>query len=341
MPVDNSQVVEFILNNIEEHSSDMASLLVSTFGFSRQRASFYLAREVRRGTIIPFGNTKAKRYFLVGGTYIEFALPITSDLKEDALWNTYIKPMIGKFSENVKRLANWGFHEIVNNAIDHSEGTELWVEMKVENNRLCFTIIDNGIGIFKKIQNALKLESERESILHLSKGKFTTDPSRHTGQGIFFTSRMVGKFSIFSDDLFYLFEENEWFMSNEKSEQIGNGTVIGMQIPLNTAIMPKDILDQYSDVETGFHTTKVAVALSSNPNDPHNSRSQAKRLTAGLEKFTDIVLDFKNIEEVGQAFVDEVFRVFKNSNPRITIEYINANPAVDSMIKRGIADSLS
>jgi len=335
------EVGDFILANVDTHSADIAPFLVDTFGFSRTRANFYLDREVKKGTLIAFGKTRAKRYFLAGGNHIEFAIDITPDLKEDKLWEAYIKPMLNNCSENVKRIANWGFHEIVNNAIDHSEGTKLWVAMEVKNEKLSFSVLDNGIGIFKKIQNALKLESERESILHLSKGKFTTDPENHSGQGIFFTSRMVGRFSIFSDDLYYSFQEEEWFLSSEKPETFGKGTAIRMHIPLTTTVMPKDILDMYSDIETGFHRTKVAVALSDNPNDPHNSRSQAKRLMAGLEKFTSVVLDFKDIKDVGQAFVDEVFRVFKNENPGIKIEYINAGPDVDAMIKKGIADSKS
>jgi len=46
-------------------------------------------------------------------------------------------------------------------------------------------------------------------------------------------------------------------------------------------------------------------------NEPHVSRSQAKRLLMGLEKFNTIILDFKGVVSVGQAFVDQVFRVSK------------------------------
>ena len=58
----------------------------------------------------------------------------------------------------------------------------------------------------------------------------------------------------------------------------------------------------------------------------------------GLEKFKIVVLDFKGIEAVGQAFVDEIFRIFKNENPKIEIKYVNTNEDVSSMIKRGLVD---
>ena len=76
--------------------------------------------------------------------------------------------------------------EMVNNAIDHSEGSRLTV---VVNTRV--QVLDDGIGIFRKIKAAFNLEDETQAILELSKGKLTTDPDRHSGQGIFFTSRML------------------------------------------------------------------------------------------------------------------------------------------------------
>ena len=42
------------------------------------------------------------------------------------------------------------------------------------------------------------------------------------------------------------------------------------------------------------------------------------------------------VEEVGQGFVDEVFRVFQQRHPEIQMVYINANKAVEFMIKRAI-----
>jgi len=58
----------------------------------------------------------------------------------------------------------------------------------------------------------------------------------------------------------------------------------------------------------------------------------------GLDKFKTVMLDFKDVSLVGQAFVDEIFRVFKNEHPDINIKYLNANNDVDDMIKKGLAN---
>lgn len=47
------------------------------------------------------------------------------------------------------------------------------------------------------------LDLPSHAILELSKGKFTSDPARHSGEGIFFTSRMCDKFEILSKGLFF------------------------------------------------------------------------------------------------------------------------------------------
>ncbi|MFH0834705.1 MAG: STAS-like domain-containing protein, partial [Patescibacteria group bacterium] len=66
----------------------------------------------------------------------------------------------------------------------------------------------------------------------------------------------------------------------------------------------------------------------------HISRSQARRVLAGLEKFKVIVFDFDKVPMIGQAFADEIFRVFHDKHPQIRLETANMNEGVEFMIKR-------
>lgn len=83
-----------------------------------------------------------------------------------------------------------------NNAIDHSGGTAITVQINKTAISTEIIISDDGIGIFKKIQSEFDLLDERHAIFELSKGKLTTDPRNHSGEGIFFTSRMFDQFEI-------------------------------------------------------------------------------------------------------------------------------------------------
>jgi hypothetical protein len=69
------------------------------------------------------------------------------------------------------------------------------------------------------------------------------------------------------------------------------------------------------------------------------SRSEARRLLANLEKFSEIVLDFRDAISVGQGFADEVFRVFARRHPGIRISTENTNAVIDAMIRHVASDS--
>ena len=66
------------------------------------------------------------------------------------------------------------------------------------------------------------------------------------------------------------------------------------------------------------------------------SRSQARRILSGLELFREVILDFKDVEYIGQAFADEIFRVFKKMNPNTLITAQNANAETQYMINRAV-----
>ncbi|MFA6523187.1 MAG: DUF4325 domain-containing protein [Candidatus Peribacteraceae bacterium] len=325
---------DFILANLETHTADIVTYTAHQFGISRQRIHQYLLGLIAEGKIIKTGKTSDTRYFLTTGKILEFEEKITKDLAEDKIWTQFVRPMLIRYPDNIYKICQYGFTEIYNNAIDHSEGSIIFSRIEAEPNEIKITIMDNGIGIFEKIQRALNLSSPREAILHLSKGKFTTDRSKHTGEGIFFTSRICDSFSILSSDMYYTFRNNDWFLSDQRREDFGNGTFIKMRISLPSEKTVKGVMDRYSDSEIGFGKTIVAVRLSADADDPHISRSQAKRLLIGLDRFQHVVLDFNRVEEVGQAFIDEIFRVFQNEYPNMRIDYVNARPDVQSMIDR-------
>jgi hypothetical protein len=108
-----------------------------------------------------------------------------------------------------------------------------------------------------------------------------------------------------------------------------------MKLYNNTTRTVKKIFDQYTSGENyGFNKTVVPVKLIQYGNDKLISRSQAKRLLARIELFKIVMFDFQEIDSIGQAFADEIFRVFANQHPDIELAPMHANAAVTQMIKR-------
>lgn len=116
------------------------------------------------------------------------------------------------------------------------------------------------------------------------------------------------------------------------------GTKVIMQISKNSDRIIKKVFDLYTNDEFSFDKSHVRIELGKYDEDSYVSRSQAKRLLAGLANFRTIVLDFKNIKNVGQGFVDEVFGVFGLENPEVRFEVCNANEDILFMVRKGLRD---
>lgn len=335
------KIKEFLLANIPDHPRDIVPLTARQFKVTPTTVHRHLNKLLKQGEVIKTGKTRGASYYLNSSLQRDLTFPIKPGLEEHQVWMDYFHEAFSILPENVYSICNYGFGEMFNNAIDHSQGETIAVTSKIIVDLVEIRIFDDGIGIFKKVKDALGLENERASILELTKGKFTTDPDNHTGEGIFFTSRAVDEFIIVSSKLNYIKNnlEDDWFI--ETPDHSIKGTGIALQIHLNSNKRLEEIFRQYStlDQEEGiqkFDKTHIVVELSKLDQDRYVSRSQAKRILTGLDKFNHIVLDFRNIKTVGQGFVDEVFRIFQKKYPKIKIEYTDTNADVRFMIERGL-----
>jgi len=332
-----SEVQRFIITELPAHPRDIAKAAGEKFGITRQAVNRHLRNLVELGVLKAIGETRNRQYIFPMLRRESAWLTITPQLEEDTVWREKVAPALIGIPENVLDICRYGVTEIVNNAIDHSESAKVGIEVEYEASRIYIIIIDQGIGIFRKIKEYCGLDDERLAILELSKGKLTTDPSRHTGEGIFFTSRMFDHFSILSGHLYVGCQRGggDWLM--EDRDHPVDGTSVHMEIsPLSTHTT-KEIFDRYGTAQDdyAFSRTHVLVALAKlSHGEKLVSRSQAKRVMARLERFREVVLDFEGIEEIGPAFADEIFRVFRREHPETHITAINTTDEVLRMIRR-------
>jgi DNA-binding Lrp family transcriptional regulator len=330
------EVRRFIIANVEKHARDIARLVAQEFGISRQAVNLHLRRLVDEGALEAKGVTSNRRYALAPLSSWSEVYVIADHPTEDRVWYRDIAPHLGSVPQNVSNIWHYGFTEMFNNALEHSEGTAVAVELTKTAAHAELTITDDGVGIFRKIQAALGLEDARHSVLELAKGKFTTDPAHHSGEGIFFSSRMFDEFVILSSEVFFAHEfpnVEDWILERERSV---TGTLVSMSLSNHTARTTKKVFDRFTagDDDYGFTKTVVPVDLARYGDDNLISRSQARRLLARVDRFRTVVLDFKGVDAIGQAFADEVFRVFPSLHPEVKVVEINARSAVKRMISR-------
>lgn len=265
---------------------------------------------------------------------IERTYKLTPSLTEDAAWRD-IAPTLQTLPDNVRRIWQYGFTEMFNNVIDHSGARRAAVELTKTASTTEISISDDGVGIFRKIQQALGLLDERHAVLELVKGKFTTDPNRHSGEGIFFTSRAFDEFDILSGNVFLQHQfgaDEDWIGDNRRGVQ---GTLVTMSLANESKRRLDEVFAQFTNGdEHVFAKTVVPVKLAQFGDDNLVSRSQAKRLLARFDRFDTVLLDFSGVPDVGQAFADEIFRVFASHHPEVKLVEINANDQVAAMIAR-------
>jgi anti-sigma regulatory factor (Ser/Thr protein kinase)/DNA-binding transcriptional ArsR family regulator len=327
-------VRRYILEHLEKHPRDLTKFVADHFGITRQAVNKHLQRLRSEHALVESGQTRNRTRKLATLAEWDRSYAIAPNLAEDLAWRDDVSKVIGDMPENVRAIWHYGFTEMFNNAFDHSAGTSIYLAIRRNAVDTEMAVQDNGVGIFRKIETELGLLDERHAILELAKGKLTTDPKRHTGEGIFFSSRMFDQFDILSGGTYFShkFEADDWILERDR---FANGTLVWMKLNNHTSRTTTKIFDQYSSGdEYGFTKTVVPVNLARYGNENLISRSQAKRLLARVELFKQVLFDFSDVPIIGQAFADEIFRVFAMSHPNIELVPIHANSEVKRMIGR-------
>lgn len=253
---------------------------------------------------------------------------VFNDLKEKALF-------INNLKENVSSILFYAFTEMLNNAIEHSNSQYVEISIRRDKENIIFVVNDFGVGVFKNVMQQRKLKSELEAIQDLLKGKTTTQPHSHTGEGIFFTSKIA--------DIFILESYGHRLRSDNLIKDIfieevnpqKRGTKVTFTLSLGSRKHLNDVFSQFvtEPGEVGFDKTEIKVRLYAS-GTVYISRSQARRILTGLDKFKTVILDFDRVTTVGQAFADEIFRVFQERHPDIKLIPVNMVEPVKFMVDR-------
>lgn len=300
------RIKHYILEKIEIGDTSIAQKTAENFNVSLTTVYRYL-NELCTEEIIK----KSGRKYVLSEIENIKTYDTSTRLEEDRIFTEIIDPIIKNLPDNVYKICNYCSTKIM--------------------------IDDNGIGIFEKIKEFYGYETLDDAVNELFKGKLTTDSENHSGEGIFFTSRMIEHFGVSSDGKLFTHNTHYNLIQDISSVPELNvwkdrkGTTVAMIMPNNSKVDIKEVFDMYSDVDNGFIKTHIPLKSIFTDGYPV-SRSQAKRLSARFESFEEIILDFDGIDDIGQGFAHELFVVFKRKHPHVNLNVTNENQDVRKMI---------
>ena len=338
---------EKILSLAEEKGKLYASDLTTQFSVSRQYVNRLVKDLVSSGQLVMAKATRGAFYVLpeYARQHPEILFPtfklrfFRGMMQEDNVVAMVEKevPTFKNLPGNVQFTIRYALSEMVNNAIDHSGSAEIEVVVAIKQDSVQFTVQDFGIGVFRNVMQKFSLNSELEAIQDILKGKTTTHAAHHSGEGIFFTSKVADVFKLNSYGYELIVDNTIPDVFIRQTKKPVMGTLVTFTIDANTTRTTAEVFMQYTeeseDEISEFNITEQHVKLFKDSTE-YISRSQARRMLVGLEKFKVIRLDFANVEMIGQGFADEIFRVFQNRYPEIRIEVENMNEVVKFMVQR-------
>ena len=340
MKKNKENILQYILNCIYKKDKDFVKKTCNYFKIANSTVYNYLKELKESGIIEKTADTDFKYSIVSQKKY--FIYKREDSLEEDRIFNKDIAPLLSKLNKNVFEAWRYAFTEMMNNAIEHSKAEKIYCRVSTNVAYSEIVIIDDGIGIFKNIQTYLKNELNTEMDLSecaslLFAGKFTTASEGHSGEGIFFTSHLMDKFLIVSDGKRFTRDNFSELVEDFKMSEteINAKTVVIMRLFNSSKKTIKEVFDRFSDMESGFYKTHIPIAHMF-PSGTPVSRSEARRLCSLFTEFKEVNLDFYGVEQLGQAFVHEIFVVWQKRNPAIKIHVENANKNISDFIKRVI-----
>ncbi|MBQ3306157.1 DUF4325 domain-containing protein [Candidatus Saccharibacteria bacterium] len=339
-----SRVEEIIYGELAKSGREMTALELSELPGvgSRTYASRVLAKLVASKKIYQRKHGRNVYYRTTAGVLIDEEFS-TKGLREETVWEKVYedKEFFSPVSEQARDILAFSFLEMLNNAIDHSRSGVVHVKIWRELGFLKFIVRDFGVGIFQNLMTKKRLPDEVDAIRVLLQGKTTTDPARHSGEGVFWTSKIADKMMFSSGETRLIIDNIIGDFAIEETDERTLGTEVYFEIQEDTKRSMSKLFHQYSfDHEKILLDTTVVPVKLFDSGEVWISRSQARKLLSGLEKFKQVTFDFKGVDLIGQGFADEIFRVFQIQYPEIVLEGANMNDTVRILVERAKNDPM-
>ncbi len=301
-------LTSWITTAVLNHPDDLVPALMAHAGVRRATALKLLRQLGAAGWLLRQRRGRSYRYSPGPMREVVRRYEIAG-LDEDSPWRRdFVRAF--NLTEGVLPMVRHAFSELVNNAIDHSGGTEVVVSLRQTATQVQLLVSDNGRGLFDSLATAFGFDDHQHAMLELSKGRLTSDPARHTGRGLFYTLRLADVALLHANAS--AFQQRQWegaqWRSGRPMPRVG--TSVYLAITLDTPRRLDDVLRSASLDANDYALERVTLPLALIADDGGLvSRAAARRVGARLQGLRHVEVDFSGVSALGHSFADELFRV--------------------------------
>jgi len=335
------EIKKYILRKIARDDKEFIDKTMDNFGISITSVKRYLQDMLVTNMISEEKDTECG-YHLVEEVFLTNLTLDENFCLENDIFEEYIFPHLTRCNADAVRIWQYVCEEMLNNAIEHSKGHNLVIEVICNVLAAKVVIIDDGLGTFRTLLRYMETSGWNkprieDALVELYKGKITCNAAAHSGEGIFFSSKMVDEYVLWSDSCMYIGKYGNKPKSIEShllayASRIGKiGTMVCMSLENDISRKITEVFNMYSDVENGLIKTRIPVLEACIHGEPV-ARSQARRICNRLDEFKEDILDFAGVEFMGQGFSDEIFRVYATAHPQVVLRPINMDADVRRMV---------
>lgn len=259
-------IKKLILEKLKKNGEVKSSEIVEETGFSRTYINRFLRELREEGVLTLVGKANKARYIPVTKEKITkvrksrkkiHRILNNKDIQEDEVFSEIEKKtgITESLPNNVLNILRYAFTEMLNNAIEHSDSEKIEIKMQRREKNVMFEVKDRGIGIFNNIKEKKKLKTEMVAIQDLIKGKQTTMPESHSGEGIFFTSKAGDVLTIQSSKKKVVFDnlKEDIYLRDVKYTE---GTRVVFSIGINSDKNLNEIFKRFTDELYEFSKTE-------------------------------------------------------------------------------------
>lgn len=336
-----AEIEKYMFRKITLDDEKWMEKTMDSFGISVTSVKRYLKKAMENGAVEKRGD-QVCGYALTEQIFEEY-VKMSGAEQEDRLYDRLFRERLAGCGVEAQKIWQYVCAEILNNALEHSGGTHIRIILKRNVLDTTVVIADDGAGVFRTLmaymaEHGWQKPDEEDAIVELYKGKLTSDPAGHSGEGIFFSSKAVDTFAIWSGAKVYKCcggSEHSVLESRilAYASRIDNiGSLVMMSLENETKRKLAEVFNMYADEDEGFVRTVIPIREACISGEPV-ARSQARRICNRLEQFREVILDFEGVEVMGQGFADEIFRVYAAACPQVILRPIHMRKEVCRMIR--------